>query len=179
MASHDNDSRSYRNAAVMAGLQGVLSGLWIAAGELTPGRRRLARFTTVLTIGAAVYAVSPVADEVKQAFAGLADPVPALADPSVTPAEAEISPEVEGLDEAPEFDNRKAALAAGMAALSLAAYLGRRRLEKRWLASLTAKGHPRPTRALALRVGAVDFAAQLALQSAEIRADRAARGRTF
>lgn len=70
------------------------------------------------------------------------------------------------------FDKRKAALGAAVVALSVGAMVGRRQLEKRWLARLTRNGHPHPTRALAVRMGAVEFAGALALQAAEMRKDR-------
>jgi hypothetical protein len=65
------------------------------------------------------------------------------------------------------FDKRKAALGLAMLGLTVAAVVGRRSLEKRWLARLIRNGHPHPTRALAVRVGAVEFAGQLALQVAD------------
>jgi hypothetical protein len=55
----------------------------------------------------------------------------------------------------------------------VAVNVGRYRLRKRWLAKLTRDGHPHPTRALAVRMAAFEFAHQLALQIRDRR--RAAR----
>jgi hypothetical protein len=72
-------------------------------------------------------------------------------------------------EDAPEFtfDKRKAAVGLAIIGLTAVAVVGRRTVEKRWLARLTRNGHPHPTRALAVRIGAIEFAGQFALQVAD------------
>lgn len=147
-------------AVAKAALQAVSGGLWIAAAELSPARRRLARLTTVTAMTAVVWAASPKEESGRDDEIVLADRPFAVTDPP--PAGAEQEPEF-------VFDKRKAIAAAGAIGLSTAAFVGRRRLEKRWLARLTGDGHPHPTRALAVRMAAVEFAGYLVIQLAESR----------
>lgn len=140
----------------MAALQAAHSGLWIAAGELSPARRRLARFGTFATVAAVAYAATPKPSE--ELVVGQQ---PFLA--------SEGSPE-SGSEE--PFDKRKALVTAGMIGLSAAMIVGRRSLEKKWLARLARKGHTRPRRALAVRMAAVEFTGLLAIQAAEMRTER-------
>lgn len=150
-------SVSYRRAVGSAALQAAVSSTWIAARELTPARRRLARVATVAA-GAVVahLAAPPKADPVVGA-----NPFPV--GEGAPPAAPDFT-----------FDKRRAAVGAGVVALSVAAVAGRRLLEKRWLARLTRAGHPHPTRALAVRMAAVEFAGQLALQLPDVRTARQA-----
>jgi hypothetical protein len=50
--------------------------------------------------------------------------------------------------------------------------VGRRRLERVWLARLRRNGHPHPERGLALRVAAFAFVAALPRQIAQVRRSR-------
>ncbi|MBU2670567.1 hypothetical protein KOI35_44415 [Actinoplanes bogorensis] len=192
---------SYPRALAMAALQATLSGTWIAAGDLSPARRRLTRAGAVAVIGAIGYAVSPSSSSSSSApdgpvslrlvapgsehSLGIAAPDPTSGDPA-----APIDPASPGHPASPKslaspsgpassepdgsFDKRKAVLAAGVMGLSVAALAGRRVLEKRWRARLASAGHAHPTRALAVRMAGVEFAVQLALQLADMRkADKA------
>jgi hypothetical protein len=150
-------SVSYQRAIAVAALQAALSSAWIAARELSPARRRLARFGTVAVVAAVGYVTAPKEPETEPGeIVVAADPFP-VSDPQP----------VEGDEPEFTFDKRKAAVGIALLGLSAAALVGRRRLEKRWLARLTRNGHPHPTRALALRMAAVEFTGQLALQVAE------------
>ncbi|MDI6103416.1 hypothetical protein QLQ12_32890 [Actinoplanes sp. NEAU-A12] len=150
---------SYPRAVAKAALQAALGGAWIAAGELSPAKRRLARLGAVSAATAIVWAAAPK-ESGQSGEIVLADRPFAVTDPP--PAGEHDGPDV-------EFDKRKAIVAAGVVGLSVAAMIGRRRLEKRWLTRLTGSGHPHPTRALAVRMAAVEFAGHLALQLAEGR----------
>lgn len=152
---------SYPRAVAKAALQAAFSGVWIAAAELSPAKRRLARLGTVAAAAAITYAASPKepgpADEIV-----LADRPFAVTDPPPAAGEDEEA----AAEPAFEVDKRTAIAAAGVLGLSAAMIVGRRRLEKRWLAGLTSGGHPHPTRALAVRMAAVEFAGYLVLQLA-------------
>lgn len=148
-----------RTVAVAA-LQAALSGVWIAAAELTPVRRRLVRAGSVAALGAITLAVSPKSDET-DSKAIVVGAHPRLVTEGIPPSEPNPA----------EFtiDKRKAAVTAGALGLALATNVGRRRLQKRWLARLTSDGHPHPTRVLAVRMAAVEFALQVAVQAASSR----------
>lgn len=157
-------SASYQRAVAMAALQAALSSTWIAARELSPARRRLARSGIVAAVATVSYAASARSsdDRLRSSDELVVGKRPMLVSEGGPVVDPDTVPEF-------TFDKRKAAVAAGLVALSAAAMIGRRQLEKRWLARLTRNGHPHPTRALALRMGAVEFAGQLALQLAEMR----------
>jgi hypothetical protein len=159
-------SASYPRAIAMAALQAALTSTWIAARELSPPRRRLARLGIVAAVGGVSYLASPRS----------ADPEPELVVGARPMLVAEGGPVVDP-DAFPEFafDKRKAALTAAVLGASAAAMFGRRQVEKRWLARLTRNGHPHPTRALAVRMAGLEFAGQLALQLAETRKAAAQR----
>ncbi|MDY7090940.1 MAG: hypothetical protein SYR96_38375, partial [Actinomycetota bacterium] len=200
---------SYPRALAMAALQAALSGTWIAAGELSPARRRLTRFGAAALVSGAGYVISqpsrssdtPASPRDAPVDLRLIAPGSAnalgIAAPDLTgsadathPASADeaagntgASRGSHGLLDASDllgigdkieipYDKRRAAMGAAVVALSVGAMVGRRRLEKRWLAGLTRSGHPHPTRALAVRIAAIEFAAQLALQFAEQRRPR-------
>ena len=122
---------SYSRAVLTAAFQGLLTGAWIAAGELPTRNRRLARVGAVVSI-TALAAIGDKDDE-----------------------------ESETKEEPAEFDNRKLAITAASMAVGLGMIAGRRAVEKRWLAALTRDGHPHPHRALAVRMGLLSFAGTL------------------
>jgi hypothetical protein len=153
-------SVSYGRAAAVAALQAALSSTWIAARELPPAKRRLARLGTTAAVAAIGYVTSPKEPEPDGEPGELV-----VADrpfPVSEPPVPEDAPE-------PAFDKRKAVVGLAMIGLTVAAVVGRRTVEKRWLARLTRNGHPHPTRALAVRIGVIEFAGQFALQVAEAR----------
>ncbi|MBM2623219.1 hypothetical protein JIG36_47760 [Actinoplanes sp. LDG1-06] len=169
-------SVSYPRALAMAALQAALSGTWIAAGELSPVRRRLARAGSVVTVAAIGYIVSPPADRSAESPVSLRLVAPSaehslgIAAPDLDGTSPEAaSPQEEQPEAEVSIDKRKALTGAVVIALSAAAIVGRRKLEKRWLTRLTRNGHAHPTRALAVRMAAVEFAGQFALQMADRR----------
>jgi hypothetical protein len=120
-------------------LQGLLTGVWVAAGELPVARRRAVRAGSVLVLSA----VASLVDR------GEADE-PTHGDDSAA-----------GRDGPREVDVRKLAVTAGAIGASVGLVVGRRRFETRWLDRLTRDGHPHPQRALAVRLGLFSFAGTL------------------
>ncbi|WP_430784668.1 hypothetical protein [Actinoplanes sp. G11-F43] len=149
-------SLPYLRIVGTAALQAGMSGIWVAVRDLSPARRRLARAGTVAALTAVSFVMTPdetSADDIDEIELS-AQPFP-VSDP---PPAAE-----EGFT----VGKKEAALLAGVAALSIAAIVGRHQLEKRWLARLRRNNHANPTRALAVRMAGLDFAGTLAIQLAE------------
>ncbi|MFC3381009.1 hypothetical protein [Couchioplanes azureus] len=145
---------SYGQATGSAALQGLMTGVWVAAGELSPAKRRLARLGTVVAVAGA----GAVRERV------FPDPAPAPALP-----EADDTGEPEVISKA-----KLIGIGAGVA-VSVAAMVAGRRLEKRWLAALTRDGHAHPYRALAVRLGLISFGATLAPNLIRVREARHGR----
>ena len=170
--------RSYTRVVAGAAAQAALSATWIAARELSPARRRLARFGTVATVAAVGWVTS---SRTPEPDADPASPDPASPDPAGLEAAAldSAGPDSAGPEAAktpPGGFDRRTAAALGLGVLTgTAGILGRRGLEKRWLARLTRDGHRHPTRALAVRMAAVEFALHLALQLADRQKERSDR----
>ena len=143
---------TYPRAVLTAALQGLLTGAWVAAGELPARRRRLVRAGSVLSLSAVA------------AVGGRGD--------SGEPDEPEPTAEQYAAGGA---DKRKLAVAAAAVGISVGLVVGRRQLEKRWLAALTRAGHPHPHRALALRMGLLSFAGTLPGRLVEVREGRRPR----
>ncbi|SFF30551.1 hypothetical protein SAMN05421541_108312 [Actinoplanes philippinensis] len=156
---------SYQRAVAVAAMQAALSIAWIAARELPPAKRRLARFGTAAAVTTIGWVTSPKEPEPDETEAEPETRELVVGDRPFLVSEPQP---VSGGDEpAVPFDKRKAVVGAALLGLTVAAVVGRRKLEKRWLARLTRNGHPHPTRALAVRVGALEFAGQLVLQVAD------------
>ncbi|WP_433790664.1 hypothetical protein [Actinoplanes sp. CA-252034] len=159
-------SVSYQRAVAIAAMQAALSTAWIAARELPPAKRRLARFGTAVAVTTIGWVTSPKEPEPDEFESNGSAPQEIVVGDRPFPV-SEPQP-VSGDDEpATPFDKRKAVVGAALLGLTVATVVGRRQLEKRWLARLTRNGHPHPTRALAVRIGTLEFAGQLALQVAE------------
>ncbi|WP_127504090.1 hypothetical protein [Actinoplanes solisilvae] len=150
----------YVRAVAVAALNATLSGVWIAAGELTPARRRLVRAGALAVSGVVVLDAYRRAEQTRPATVVGVGENPRLVS--------------EGIPR-PPLDKRQAAKAAGLAGFALAVTVGRSRLRKRWLAQLTRDGHPHPTRVLAMRMAAFEFVVQLRGQVAGVRRDARAR----
>jgi hypothetical protein len=157
-------SASYGRAVGLAALQAILSSTWILARELPPAKRRLARVGTVAAVTAVGYVLSPKPEDEEEEPELVVGAQPFLASDGL-PEDREAEPPA-------PFDKRKAVLAAGAIGLSVAAVVGRRQLEKRWLARLTRNGHPHPTRGLAVRIAGVEFVGQLVLQAVDVHKAR-------
>jgi hypothetical protein len=144
---------TYLGAFSSAAAQGLMTAMWIASGELPPGRRRAARAAATAAVAAAAV------------VAGRTD------DPDVTWSDKE------GLMVRDEDGNERRhpgarASAAGIA-LGVGMMVGRRQMEKRWLARLERNGHEHPYRALALRMGLLAMAGTLPGRLFAARAARA------
>ena len=127
---------SYARAVGASALQGLLTGIWVAAGELTPAKRRAGRAAAVVTLSA----------------------VASIRDWAFPDEERDEKPE----QTTPRPPDKRQLLALGAAAVvSTGMVLGRRRLEQRWLTGLQRAGHPHPYRALGVRVGLLSFAGTL------------------
>lgn len=127
-------------------LQALVSGLWVAAGELPAGKRRLARAATVVTGTSIGVLITPPQER----------PVTWTREGGV-----EWLPGVDkDLDKAPEPEGSNAAALVAMA-VAAGVYVGGRVLERRWLESLRRAGHPHPHRALGVRMGLVSVAGSL------------------
>jgi hypothetical protein len=138
---------TYPRAVLAAALQGLLTGAWVAAGELPTARRRLARAGSVLSLSA----VASIGDR--------AEPEEPAAEPR----------------RPREIDARTLAVTAASIGISVGLIVGRRRLEQRWLGALTRAGHPYPYRALGLRMGLLSFAGTLPGKLVEVHEGRRPR----
>lgn len=143
---------TYPRAVLAAALQGLLSGAWVAAGELPVRERRLVRAGSVLSLSA-------VASVGARGESGEPD------EPEPTAEQYAAS----------DVDKRKLAFAAAAIGLSVGLMVGRRQLEKRWLAALARAGHPHPHRALALRMGLLTFAGTLPSRLVKVHEGRRPR----
>jgi hypothetical protein len=141
---------TYLGAVSTAIGQGLLTGAWIASGGMSRGRRRAVR----LAATAAVMAAGVIAER--------------RDDRAVT-----WTPE-DGLTVEPGDGPRRpgAAVSAAGVVFGLGMIVGRRQMEKRWLAQLQRDGHEHPHRALALRMGLLAVAATLPGKLMKARAAR-------
>jgi hypothetical protein len=133
------------SAAGSAVSQGLTTGIWIAAGELSPARRRAVRIASGAAFATVGWYTSARSDREVEWVAGN----------GVTVREHK--------DEEPRPVNRKrVALMVATGVLSVGSVVGRRRLEKLWLAKLIRDGHPHPHRALGVRMGVISAGLALA-----------------
>ncbi len=152
--------RPYLRALAEAGLDVASVGAWVAAAELPPVRRRLARgalaaVTAAVAIPGVRAGLSAAADTSEPAAPGAGSRLPfvdvGIKLPAEEPSEGHASP------------RRRAVLAGAVGAAVLTTAVGAavgaaaasRRLERRWLARLTRHGHPHPHRALGVRMAAL------------------------
>ena len=128
-------AQTYAGAVGSATAQGLLTAVWIASGELSEGKRRLARAGAAAAVATVGWFTSD----------------------RDTDAGDHEAPD----DPSKPVDRRRVAVVVAASALSIGMIAGRRQLEKRWLARLTRAGHEHPHRALALRLGLLSVAATL------------------
>ncbi|MEV4636297.1 hypothetical protein AB0J80_03000 [Actinoplanes sp. NPDC049548] len=174
---------TYVRAVGAAALQGLLTGVWVAAGELPPAKRRLSRAGAVVTLSA-VASIRDWAftdDPRDRQPSPRRSPDPAISSPPATspPPAASSPPAVPapsaalGSADAPLPISKKSLIVTGAGiALSVGTMIGGRKLEKRWLAALHRDGHPHPHRALAVRMGLLSFAATLPRRLIRVRESR-------
>ncbi|MFC3737926.1 hypothetical protein [Paractinoplanes deccanensis] len=149
--------RPYLRALAGAGLDVASAGAWVAAGDLSPARRRLARgaLAAIAAAGAIpeVRAWRSTVAGTERAVPGARSGLP-FVDVGIELPAAELSEE-----EAAE-GRRRAVLAGAVGVgvvitavvVSVGAAAASREWERRWLARLTRHGHSHPHRALAVRM---------------------------
>jgi hypothetical protein len=150
-------------AGVVAGSAGdaVMAGVWLAAGELTPGRRRLARAGLMFAMAALGFGLSSPEDELDGAAsddesADSAETAGEMADEAVDEPDDPTETEPPGVS--PLVTTAVATAGGGLA---MAIMVGSSVLQKRWLERLHQSGHPHPHRALAVRVAVLSFVGTL------------------
>ena len=151
--------RPYLRVLADTALDAASIGAWIAAAELPPMRRRLAR-GGLAAVTAAVAIPGFRAARASDDSTGPAAPSTGSELPFV---EAGIKLPVDEPSDADTSMHRRAVLvgAVGVAALTTAVAVSvggaaaGRQLERRWLARLTRHGHPHPHRALAVRIASL------------------------
>lgn len=147
------DKPDYRQAVASAAAQGLLTGVWTAAGELSPGWRRLARATASLAVMGVGWSSDTSGSRNRVVTWNAEDRLVITEDGERKPAP------------------KPAVMVAGVV-FGVGMIVGRRQWEKRWLARLERDGHAHPYRALALRVGLLSAAGTLASRLIEARAKR-------
>lgn len=137
-------AQTYAGAVGSAAAQGLLTAVWIASRELPPAYRRLARFGAGASVAVTGW-YSSARDERVTSYT--------LGEGMTQRANEDAPPQ--------PVDRRRMAVVAVASAVSVGALVGRRHLEKRWLARLQRNGHQHPHRALALRMGLLSVALTL------------------
>ena len=152
-------SADYLRAVGSAAAEGALTGAWIATGELPPAHRRALRLGATAVVVVSGW-VASARDRTEYHY---------------TVGEGLMVRHPDGTEERRPV--RKASLAA-TALFGTGMIIGRRQLEKRWLARLAEQGHTHPHRALALRIGMLAMAGALGrrLIAMNEAADPARRG---
>lgn len=151
------DPRTYAAAVATTAIQSALTGAWVAAAELRPGRRRLARAGVAAAVVAHGFATTRSAATPAAACSPASGPGSTAAARSEPPSDAD---EPTAADPAGAGVPGAAVLAAGVS-MSVALLVGSKRLQKRWLDRLGRGGHPHPHRGLALRLAALTFVGSL------------------
>jgi hypothetical protein len=135
--------RACAGALASTALEAGATGAWVAAGELSPWKRRLSRTGLTAVVAGIGF--------------GLSRPAP---NGSVETPEDEARDD-ETLDDPAGPARRDPVLETVAAGIAIAVMIGSSMLRKRWLAGLDRAGHANPQRALAVRVAAVSFAGTL------------------
>jgi hypothetical protein len=141
--------RPYLRALAEVGLDVASVGAWVAAAELPPPRRRLAR-GALAAVGVAVAVPGIRADR----------PIAANTAKPSSPSAGSRLPYVDAGIRIDASQRRRPALVGAAVlttavAASVGAAVAGRQLERRWLARLTRHGHPHPHRALGVRMAAL------------------------
>ena len=162
------------NAVGSAVGQGVVTGVWIAAGGLPAGKRRALRVATtaaIVAIGVAgsAKAVRGAIGSARDAESGsgsAAGGVGGAESGSGSAAGRAGGAESGAADAAGRGgegpDRKRVALTVGLGAVSVASLVGRRRVERLWLARLVRNGHSHPHVALGVRMGLISAGLALA-----------------
>jgi hypothetical protein len=150
--------RPYVRALGEAGLDVASAGVWVAAAELSPARRRLARGALMAAVVAMALPAFRAGRETEPATPGAGSGLPYVDAGIRIPAE--LLDQDQDPDQDPDPARRRRVALAGVvlttvAAASAGVAVAGRRLERRWLARLVRNGHPHPHRALGVRIAAV------------------------
>jgi hypothetical protein len=151
--------RPYLRVLGETSLDVVSVGVWIAAAELPPLRRRLARAgLTALTAATAI----PAFRAARSTTASVPESATFIGDLPFVDAGIRLPTD----EEADRGGSRRrtvlvAALLTTVAAGSVGVAVASHRLERRWLARLVRRGHPHPHRGLALRMAGLTAATLL------------------
>ncbi|GAA0807419.1 hypothetical protein [Spirilliplanes yamanashiensis] len=156
--------RAYLRVLGDTAVDAASAGAWIAAGGLSPARRRLAR--AGLVAATAATAIPAFRSAAARAEAAGEPPTPApgpLLDATGVVGDRIVLPDAVTVPQRPTPRQvaKVAAVVAVAGAVSVGAALGGKQVEKRWLARLVRQGHPHPHRALGIRMAAVWAAAVL------------------
>jgi hypothetical protein len=154
-------TKSYGGALSSAMLQGLTTGLWVAAGGLAPRKRRAVRAAIVVG-SAGVAALELRLEKEKPQLLDTPVLVKDVLAREVTPAEIGVK-------------TPSRAMLVAMA-VSTGATLGGRLLEKRWLARLVRNGHVHPHRSLGIRMGVLAATTSLASGLVEVVEAQRVRG---
>lgn len=149
--------RPYLRALAETGLDVASVGTWVAAAELSPARRRLARGAlAAVTVAVAI----PGARGSRPAAVDTAGPAAPGAGSGLPFVDVGIRLSADPPSEAGTPPRRRAVLSGAAGAVVLAtavaasvgAAVAGRQLERRWLARLGRQGHEHPHRALGVRM---------------------------
>ncbi|HKO34478.1 MAG TPA: hypothetical protein VJY85_12100 [Candidatus Limnocylindria bacterium] len=151
--------RTYLRAVGSAVAHGALAGAWTATGELPQAQRRALRLAATAMVVVSGW-VASARDTTEYHY---------------TVGEGLMVRHPDGTEERRPV--RKASLAA-TALFGTGMIIGRRQLEKRWLARLERQGHTHPYRALALRIGMLATAGALGRRLIAMNEAPAAAGRS-
>jgi hypothetical protein len=149
--------RPYLRVLAETGLDAASVGAWVAAAELSPARRRLARAALAAV---AVAVAIPGVRRSRPAAVDTAEPATPGAGSGLPFVDVGIRLSADPPSEADTSRRRRAALRGAVVltaavAVSAGAAVAERELERRWLARLTRHGHPHPHRALGVRMAAL------------------------
>jgi hypothetical protein len=136
---------TYVRAVVTTAAQGLLTGTWVASGELAPLRRRAVRAGATAAMIGVGWVTGP--DQPERTVTWSED-------------RGLVVREKDGTELA-KPDRRRLVASGIAAAVAVGMTVGRRQLEKRWLARLRRAGHPHPHRALAVRISLLTMAVML------------------
>lgn len=163
-------TKRYAGAVGSVLLEGLSTAGWVAAGGLSPGKRRLVR-TGVVGAGVAYGILAGLRLDSKEPAA-----MPVLSDKPIAIKDWDRHKVETGTPGRSDDGPDRKVTAGTVAAIALSAGLmvGRRQVEKRWLAGLVRRGHAHPHRALAIRMGLLAMAG--ALPSRLIRARQTENG---
>jgi len=155
-------ARAYAGAVATTALEAAATGVWVMAGELPTGKRRLVRVGLAATMAGVGFRLSRLAPDDDKDDEDEDEDGPLTDEPQAELAQEYPSPGETG----PTRLNPGYTAAAG--GIAIAIMIGSSVLRKRWLVGLDRSGHAHPHRVLALRVAALSFAGMLPARLIEV-----------